>query len=92
MERSIKEENDSKSGFDKQIKTELNSRKDISLKDLVKKEKISELECLIIITEIMRRMKFSCKYEKERHLYSELNSTNIYITRFFDIMINFVNF
>jgi hypothetical protein len=65
-------------------------KKDLKLKDLFKKNRVSELEGMIMITEIIRKLKFILKYSKDRYLYTDLNSSNVTLSRFFDIMINFV--
>ncbi len=65
-------------------------KKDLKLKDLFKKHRVSELEGMLMITEIIRKLKFILKYSKDRYLFTELNSSNVTLSRFFDIMINFV--
>ena len=66
-------------------------KKDQKLKDLFKRHRVSELEALLIINEIIRKLKFILKYSKNKYLYCDLNSSNITLTRFLDIMINYVN-
>lgn len=66
-------------------------KQDLKLKDLFKKYRVSELEGLIMITEIIRKLKFILKYSKNKYLYTDLNSSNVTLSRFFDIMINYVN-
>ena len=64
--------------------------KDRVLMKVFKEVKISELEGLIIICEIIQKLKFISISSKEKYLYTELNSNNVTLTRYFDIIINYV--
>ena len=84
------EEDDSSSNQSKMELTDKDLFKDRTLMEVFQKVQVSELEGLILITEIIRKLKFLLKYSKNRYMFTDLNSSNITLTRFFDIMINYV--
>lgn len=64
--------------------------KDIILAEYIKKGPLSDIEALIHIININNHLRLRADLSKEKYLFTDINSNNITITRFLDVIIDFV--
>ncbi len=64
--------------------------KDLNLYDYMKKGPLSQIEAILHMINIFKYIKIHSSLSKEKYLFTNMNSSNIIISRSLDIKINFV--
>ena len=64
--------------------------KDLSLLKYIKKGPLSDIEGLLHTIDIIGSLKRHYDFSKDKYLFTNLNSSNITISRFLDVKINYV--
>ncbi len=66
-------------------------KKDICLNNYMENGALTELEAVIHLDQLINCLKLYFGCSAEKYFFSHLNSYNIKITRFLDLIINYVN-
>ena len=64
--------------------------KDLTLEKYIKKGPLGDVEGLLHMIDIMSNLNRHNDLSKDKYLFTNLNSSNIILTRFLDVKINFV--